>query len=141
MQFLPFVLIIVVFWFLIIRPQQKRQREAQQMQSSLNVGSKVLLTSGIFATVDEITDDYIGVEIADGIVIRVVRAAIGRILPEDIDEPDTDDGDAADETTDETGIDALDATTAPGAEQSVESVDETLAKYTPKPVQQPEQND
>jgi preprotein translocase subunit YajC len=140
-QFLPFVLIIVVFWFLIIRPQQKRQREAQQMQSSLNVGSKVLLTSGIFATVDEITDDYIGVEIADGIVIRVVRAAIGRILPEDIDEPDTDDGDAADETTDETGIDALDATTAPGAEQSVESVDETLAKYTPKPVQQPEQND
>jgi len=131
-QFLPFVLIIVVFWFLIIRPQQKRQRDAQHMQSALGVDSKVMLSSGIFGTVREITDDHIGVEIADGVSIKVVRAAISRILPEEL-EGDLEDG------TESESAETAHAVEAPAAAD--ESVEETLAKYTPEPVQPAEKND
>ena len=133
MQFLPFVLIIAVFWFLIIRPQQKRQRAAQEMQTTLAVDSKVMLSSGIFATVTEITDDYIAVEVAEGVAIKVVRAAISRILPEDFGEETEDALEDAD-ATDAVEVPAATATTG-------ESVEETLAKYTPEPVQQAEKND
>jgi preprotein translocase subunit YajC len=133
LSLLPFLLIIVVFWFLLIRPQQKRQREAQQMQSELAAGSKVMLTSGIFGTVTEITDDHIGIEIADGVAIKVVRAAIGRILPDDFGQAEPgDDTDA--QTGTATDVDSHEAGAAG------ESADETLARYTPKSTQ-PEQND
>jgi preprotein translocase subunit YajC len=92
LSILPFLLIIVVFWFFMIRPQMKRQREAQQMQAELTPGTKVMLTSGIFGTVGEVTDDHIAVQIADQVSIKVVRGAIGRVLPEDFGEakPETD---------------------------------------------------
>ena len=91
---LPFLLILVVLWFVMIRPQQKRQREAQKMQTELVPGTKVMLTSGIFGVVHETTDDYIVVEIAENVSIRVVRAAIGRVLPEDFGEPSEENADA-----------------------------------------------
>lgn len=84
---LPLILIVAVFWFLLIRPQQRRQREAQQMQAELLPDTKVMLTSGIFGTVREITDDYVLVEIADEVAVKVVRAAIGRVLPAEFGEP------------------------------------------------------
>ena len=84
---LLFIVIIGVFWFFMIRPQQRRQREAQQMRSALEPGAKVMLTSGIFGSVREITDDHVLVEIADDVAIRVVRAAIGQVLPAELDEP------------------------------------------------------
>lgn len=129
LSLLPFLLIILVFWFLIIRPQQKRQREAQQMQTALGAGSKVMLTSGIFGTVTEVTDDYIAVEVAEGLSIKVIRAAIGRILPEEFGQ----EADAEGETA-EAGVESA-------SSAADESVEETLAKYTPQPVQQPEKND
>jgi len=75
---LPFVVIILVFWLLLIRPQQKRQRQVQEMQRALQVDDTVMLTSGFYGQVREITDDYVSVQIADGVVVRVVRAAIGQ---------------------------------------------------------------
>jgi len=139
-QFLPFLLIIVVFWFLIIRPQQKRQRAAQQMQTTLAVDSKVMLSSGIFGTVTEITDDHIAVEVAEGVSIKVVRAAISRILPEDFDdvaEYEHEDGSSDDQADDSAA--AIDAVEVPAALD--ESPEVSLAKYTPQPVQQAEKND
>jgi preprotein translocase subunit YajC len=128
LSLLPFLLIILVFWFLIIRPQQKRQRAAQEMQSELSPGSQVMLTSGIFGTVSEITDDHVAIEVADGVQIKVIRAAIGRILPEDFGQDAADGDDDTDVEPDAYG-------------SSDESVEETLQKYTPQPVQQPEKND
>ncbi|KQP67004.1 MULTISPECIES: preprotein translocase subunit YajC [unclassified Nocardioides] len=78
---LPIILIALVFWLLIIRPQTRRQKELVRMQGSLTVGDRVMLTSGVFGEVREITDEHVGVEIADGVVIRVVRGAIGSIIP------------------------------------------------------------
>jgi len=80
-ELLPFVVIIAAFWFLLIRPQQKRARQAREMQNALGVGDKVLLASGIYGEVAGVTDDYVLVSIADGVEIRVVRNAIGQVLP------------------------------------------------------------
>jgi preprotein translocase subunit YajC len=80
---LPFLVIIIAFWFLLIRPQQKRQRKIRELQSQLSVGEKVMLTSGIYAEVRGVGDDYVLVEIADGVTVKVARAAIGQVLPTD----------------------------------------------------------
>lgn len=71
------VAIALVFWLLMIRPTQRRQKAMQELQSSLQPGDEVMLTSGVFGTVTEITDDHLGVEVAPGTVLRVVRGAIG----------------------------------------------------------------
>ena len=80
-QFLPFLLIIAVFWFLVIRPQRNRQRELLQMQSSLVAGDEVMLTSGIFGVVRQTTDEHAWVEVADGVTLKVARGAIGQVVP------------------------------------------------------------
>jgi len=78
-EFLPLIGIALLFWLLLIRPQAKRQRELRGMQDSLTVGNQVILTSGIYGTVREVVDDDLRVEIADGVVIRVARGAIGAL--------------------------------------------------------------
>jgi preprotein translocase subunit YajC len=107
------ILLIVVFWFLLMRPQQKRQAALRQLQSALAPGEDVLLTSGVYATVVEITDDHVLVSIAPGVEIRVVRAAIGNVIPkpepeiaEPIDGETTDAEPGHIETTDVEGTEA-----------------------------------
>lgn len=85
---LPLVLIIVVFWFLLIRPQQRRAKELQAMQSALKPGDEVMLTSGIYARITEITDDHVLVEVAAGVTVKVARGAIARVITEP--EPESD---------------------------------------------------
>ena len=77
---LPLIIIVVFFWLLFIRPQQRRQRELQAMQRSLAAGDEVLLTSGVFGSVAEITDEHVLVEIAEGVTIRVVRGAVAQVI-------------------------------------------------------------
>lgn len=87
---LPFVAIALLFWLLIIRPASRRQRELRGMQSSLEVGDEVMLTSGVFASVVEIADDHLRVEIAEGVTIKVARGAVGSIIQQPLvdDEPE-----------------------------------------------------
>jgi preprotein translocase subunit YajC len=86
---LPFILVIAVFWLLIIRPQQRRAKAQRELQSSVQPGQEVMLTSGIFGTVRSAAEGKVDVEIAPGTVITVVAGAIAQIIPaEDItDEP------------------------------------------------------
>lgn len=83
------VAIAAIFWLLIIRPAQRRQKEVAQVQSSIAVGETVVLTSGIFGTVSETDDTTLVVEIAPGVNIKVVRGAVGSVVrPEEpADEP------------------------------------------------------
>jgi preprotein translocase subunit YajC len=87
---LPFAAIALLFWLLIIRPASRRQRELRSMQSSLSVGDEVLLTSGVFATIAEIADDHVRVEIAEGVTIKVARGAVGSVIQQPLvdDEPE-----------------------------------------------------
>jgi preprotein translocase subunit YajC len=88
-EFLPLVGIVLLFWLFIIRPQSRRQKELRSMQSSLSVNDEVMLTSGVYATVREIEDDHVKVEIAEGVVIKVARGAVGNKIQQDVDEVDT----------------------------------------------------
>ncbi|MFI6512803.1 preprotein translocase subunit YajC [Streptosporangium sp. NPDC050855] len=73
-------LMVVVFYFLLIRPQRKRQQEQAKMQNSLTPGTGVMTTTGLFGTVVAIDADDVILEIAPGVETRWVKAAIGRVL-------------------------------------------------------------
>lgn len=73
---LPFVLIIVVFYFFMIRPQMKRQKELKKYREELKKGDKVITTGGIYGKVSEIKEGYVNVEIANGVAVRIDKSAI-----------------------------------------------------------------
>jgi preprotein translocase subunit YajC len=87
-QLFPLVLIFIVFYFLLIRPQQKRVRAQQALVNAVEVGDDVMTTGGIFGTVTEIDDEEgtVLVEIAPGTQIRMVKTGISRRLTEDDDD-------------------------------------------------------
>jgi preprotein translocase subunit YajC len=78
-QFGPLVLIFVVFWFLLIRPQQKRAKEHRAMVQALKRGDKIVTNGGIFGQVSHVGDDHLMVEIADGVKIKIVRDAVSAV--------------------------------------------------------------
>ena len=84
-SFLPLLLIGVVFYFLLIRPQNQRRRAQMEMQSSIEVGDDIVTTAGIYGTITEIDDDYgiVTVEVAPGVEIRLARAAVATRLADD----------------------------------------------------------
>ncbi len=87
---LPLLGIALLFWFLIIRPASRRQKELARMQSSLKSGDEVMLTSGIFGILRDTEGDHIHVEIADGVTVKVARGAVGSIAQPGLasDEPE-----------------------------------------------------
>ena len=95
---LPLVGIALLFWLLMIRPAQRRQRDLRRMQSSLTVGDEVMLTSGIYGVLRSLGDDRIDVEIAPGTVVAVARGAVGSVVSDSVD---TDPADDDAETTEE----------------------------------------
>ena len=92
---LPIIGIALLFWLLLIRPASRRQKELRRMQSSLDVGDEVMLTSGIFGRLVAVEDGNIHVEIADGVTVKAARGAIGSVVPK------PDPADDADEVADE----------------------------------------
>ena len=80
-QFLPLVLIFVVFYLLLIRPQQKKVKQHKQMLEQLRRGDKVLTAGGIIGTVNKlVSDTEVTIDIAEGVTVRVLRATITDVL-------------------------------------------------------------
>ena len=80
---MPLLLIVLLFgvmYFMMIRPQQKRRREAQAMQASLSPGDEIVTIGGLHATVVAVEDDVVTVEISPGVNARYARPAIARVL-------------------------------------------------------------
>lgn len=75
-MFLPMILIIVVFYFFMIRPQIKRQKELQKFRSALQKGDKVVTTGGIYGRIEEIKDNIIMLEIAPGVKVKVDKSVV-----------------------------------------------------------------
>ena len=88
-QNLPTLLFLVLaaaaFYFLIIRPGKTRQRQQQQMISALVPGAHVMTTAGVFGTIVTVTDDEVGLEIAPGVIMRILPAAIARVVEPTVD--------------------------------------------------------
>jgi preprotein translocase subunit YajC len=94
----PFALIAVVFWLLLIRPQRRRQLELASTQRGVEVGDEVVLGAGIVGRISSTEDEYLRIEVDEGVHLKVARQAVVRVLhPED--ETDT-------EPVDETGTGA-----------------------------------
>jgi len=77
--FLPLIGIALLFWYLFVRPAQRRQREMGSMQRSLTVGDEVMLTSGIIGVVRSLDQETVQLEVSEGVTVRVVRAAVGKV--------------------------------------------------------------
>ena len=77
-QFVPFILIFVIMWFLIIRPQQRRAREHQEMLKNVRRGDTVVTSGGIIGKVAKVTEEGadIDVAIADGVRVKVARSMV-----------------------------------------------------------------
>jgi preprotein translocase subunit YajC len=77
------VMLIVVFYFLLIRPQQRKQREHRAMVETLAVGTEIVTGGGVLGKVTELGEQFLTVEIADGVNIKVQRHSITAVLPKD----------------------------------------------------------
>lgn len=142
---LPVILIGVVFYFLLFRPQRRRQQQQQQMQRQIQPGQRVMTTAGMLADVVAVEDDAVVLEIAPGVEVRFVKAAIGQVLPDDEEIEDED------ETDDEDVVETEQAETEPEKEEApkaretlqddVEAKTETLPGTTGKKSEDTSLND
>jgi preprotein translocase subunit YajC len=84
MSFLPIILIFAIFYFLLIRPQQKRAKDHRALLSSLKVGDQVLTSGGIYGRVTGLRDDVITLEISDKVRVKVGRGHIAGVVKTDV---------------------------------------------------------
>ncbi len=82
----------VMFYFLLIRPQQKQRKEHDALLKNLKTGDKVLTSGGIFGIVSNVKEKTITVKIADNVKVEVVKSAITTVLPKSVDEPSAEAG-------------------------------------------------
>jgi preprotein translocase subunit YajC len=75
--FVPYVLILGIFYFLILMPMQRRQKKVQEFQEGLKVGDKIVTTGGIYGQITRLNEKSVQVQIADKVRIEVARAAVG----------------------------------------------------------------
>lgn len=83
MAFLPFILMFVVFWFLMIRPQQKKMKDQQDMQTSLKKGEEVITQSGIFGKITGVNDKVITLEVADNVRLKMLKSQVSAVVKAD----------------------------------------------------------
>lgn len=81
--FLPLILLFVIFYFLLIRPQQKHQKKRQELLRSLKKGDRVVTIGGIHGVIKEINEDVLTLKIADNVNIKFSRTGIDRVLAEE----------------------------------------------------------
>lgn len=87
-QYLPLLLLAILFWFLVLRPARSRQREFAGLQAQLTPGLQVMLASGIHGELVAVGDDTIELRVAPNVVVTVARQAVGRIVePASADAP------------------------------------------------------
>lgn len=80
-DFLPLIIIFILFWFMLIRPQMKRAKEQRKMLGELQKGDEVVTASGQVGKVAKLGDQYVALEIADGVTTHVQKQSIQTLLP------------------------------------------------------------
>ncbi|MGI9220656.1 MAG: preprotein translocase subunit YajC [Woeseiaceae bacterium] len=80
---LPMVVIFAAFYFLLIRPQQKKQKAHTALVSALKEGDEILTAGGILGKISAVSDHYVTVEIAEGTEIKMQRSSVAQVVPKD----------------------------------------------------------
>jgi len=78
---LPLVFIVVIFWLLIIRPQMKRTKQHRELVSNLAVDDEIVSSGGLLGKVTEVGDNFIKVELADGVLVKMQKSSVGQVVP------------------------------------------------------------
>jgi len=81
MNFFPLFVLVVVFYFLILRPQSKRAKEQKAMISALQKGDEVVTAGGVVGTVNKVYEQFVGIEMAENLVVTVQKSAIQSVMP------------------------------------------------------------
>ena len=81
MDFIPLIAMVGVFYFLVLRPQMKRAKEMKVMIAALQKGDEVITTGGVMGSVTKVGENYVGVEVAEGINLTIQKGAIQTVLP------------------------------------------------------------
>lgn len=81
MSLLPLIILFVLFYFLLIRPQTKRAKEHKKMVESLAKGDEVVTNGGLLGRITKVGDNFIDLEIADGILVKVQKQAVATLMP------------------------------------------------------------
>lgn len=87
-QYLFIIVLLALVWVLLIRPQRRRQQEAQRLIASIGVGKEIVTAGGLYGTVKAIEDDEVRVEIADGVEVRVAKRAVAGVVSDDENDPE-----------------------------------------------------
>ena len=80
-SFLPLIVIFVVFYFLLIRPQTKKAKEHKQLVEALAKGDEVVTNGGLLGRVTKVGDNFVDLELAEGMVVKLQRHAVASVLP------------------------------------------------------------
>ena len=78
---IPLVLIIVIFWFLLIRPQMKRNKEHRELVSGLSVGDEVITAGGLLGKITAVSDSFVTVRLADKLEVKLQRHSVAQVVP------------------------------------------------------------
>jgi len=81
MSFLPLIVIFIIFYFLLIRPQMKRAKEHKQLVSQLSNGDEIVTNGGLLGRITNVGESFITVELADNVKIKVQRHAVANVMP------------------------------------------------------------
>jgi preprotein translocase subunit YajC len=81
MSFLPLILIFIVFYFLLIRPQQKKMKEHKQMTESLKKGDEIVTNGGVLGKITDVGENFVTLKVSDNVELKVQRQAIGSLMP------------------------------------------------------------
>jgi len=87
---IPLILIFVLFYFLLIRPQQKKTKKHKQMVEALQVGDEVITNGGTLGKIRSVDVNFVGLEIAPGVTVKVQRMAVAQLVPRDTMKADSD---------------------------------------------------
>ena len=80
MQLIPFIAVAVIFYFLLIRPQQKQMKETKEMLAALKAGDKVITRGGLIGVITAVKEEEVEVEIAKGVKALFTRSAVGAVV-------------------------------------------------------------
>ena len=78
---LPIIFVMVIFYFLLIRPQQKRAKQHKEMVAALSKGEEVVTNGGLLGKVTDVDDNFISLEISSGLTVKVQRQAVSQVMP------------------------------------------------------------
>lgn len=81
MSFLPLVVIFVVFYFLLIRPQSKKAKEHKQMVEALTKGDEVVTSGGLLGRITKVGDNFVELDVSEGVSVKVQRQAVANLMP------------------------------------------------------------